>query len=302
MELVELNSFPRKALTSILYEAGPTALQHAHLRASDIMLKGMWARFVLQLFRSTKPDYNWSNSMILFLNVVNGALLLHSEDHTILRFCLASLLTAASKFSSIFKRDGYQMIVPTLVQVYALHMHNKLVTNALKFTWCQLYVLDSNFFLLQAIAATAILLSEEASILSSNVSSTYAGFPQSTQTMEGEVAQRHHAKAVFELLEALDEELPPDELEILVSHTKLISCPLDSCPCWSGQVTCVKSVFSMQPQCFHPILASLRMLSGGFGTLYVHISQLRAFSKLWTPLVPCCPDKRGSTVPSNISS
>ena len=216
MELVELNSFPRKALTSILYEAGPTALQHAHLRASDIMLKGMWARFVLQLFRSTKPDYNWSNSMILFLNVVNGALLLHSEDHTILRFCLASLLTAASKFSSIFKRDGYQMIVPTLVQVYALHMHNKLVTNALKFTWCQLYILDSNLFLLQAIAATAILLSEEASILSSNVSSTYTGFLQSTQTMEGEVAQRHHAKAVFELLEALDEELPPDELEILV--------------------------------------------------------------------------------------
>ena len=229
MELVELNSFPRKALTSILYEAGPTALQHAHLRASDIMLKGMWARFVLQLFRSSKPDYNWSNSMILFLNVVNGALLLHSEDHTILRFCLASLLTAASKFSSIFKRDGYQMIVPTLVQVYALHMHNKLVTNALKFTWCQLYILDSNLFLLQAIAATAILLSEEASILSSNVSSTYTGFAQSTQTMEGEVAQRHHAKAVFELLEALDEDLPPDdELEILVRQCV---CGLCVCVC-----------------------------------------------------------------------
>ena len=116
------------------------------------------------------------------------------------------------------------MIVPTLVQVYALHMHNKLVTNALKFTWCQLYILDSNFFLLQAIAATAILLSEEASILSSNVSSTYTGFPQSTQTMEGEVAQRHHAKAVFELLEALDEELPPDELEILVRQCYVCMC------------------------------------------------------------------------------
>jgi len=81
------------------------------------MLKGTWVRFVLQLFRSIKPDYDLSNSMILFLNVVNGALLLHSENHTILRFCLASLLTAAGKFNAIFKQDGYQMIVPTLIQV-----------------------------------------------------------------------------------------------------------------------------------------------------------------------------------------
>ena len=215
-ELVELNSFPRKALTSILYEVGPTALQHGNLRASDIMLKGMWAKFVLQLFRSIKLDYDWSNSMILFLNVVNGALLLHSENHTILRFCLASLLTAAGKFNAIFKQDGYQMIVPTLIQVYALHMRNSLVTNALKFTWCQLYLLDGNLFLLQAIAATATLLSEEAYILSSNVNSTFTAISQTSQTMEGDVAQRDHAKAVFELLEALNEELPPDELDIMV--------------------------------------------------------------------------------------
>lgn len=219
-ELVELNSFPRKALTSILYEVGPTALQHGNLRASDIMLKGMWVRFVLQLFRSIKPDYDLSNSMILFLNVVNGALLLHSENHTILRFCLASLLTAAGKFNAIFKQDGYQMIVPTLIQVYALHMQNSLITNALKFTWCQLYLLDNNIFLLQAIAATATLLSEEAYILSSNVNSTFTAISQTSHTMEGEPAQRQHAKAVFELLEALNEELPPDELDILVQCTQ----------------------------------------------------------------------------------
>lgn len=215
---MELNSFPRKALTSIIYEAGSLALQHRELRVSDLMLKGMWVRFILELFRSVKPDYDWSNTMILFLNVINGSLLLHSEDHTILKFCLASLITAASKFKSIFKRDGYQMIVPTLVQVYALHLRNHLITGALKFIWSQFYLLDENTFLLQAIAATAILLSEEAALLSVNVSSTFPSFTHS-QT-EGEVMQRNHARAVFDLINCLNvdsKNLPPDELDILVS-------------------------------------------------------------------------------------
>jgi hypothetical protein len=114
---VELSSFPRKALTSIFYEAGPSALQHFQLRSSDIMLKGMWVRFVLELVASVSVDYDWSNTLLLFMNVVNGALLLHGEDQTILYYSLVTILTTVTKFNPIFMKDGYQMIIPTLIQV-----------------------------------------------------------------------------------------------------------------------------------------------------------------------------------------
>ena len=218
-ELVELNSFPRKALTSILYEAGPSVHQHILLRASDIMLKGTWVRFVLQLFKSVKPDYDWSNSMILFLNVINGSLLLHSEDHTILQYSIATLLVAATKFTTIFKRDGYLMIIPTLIQVYALHMRNKLITGALKFLWTQFFLLDNNVFFLQVTAAAATLLSEETASLSNSVNSNIAAaLSAGSVNMEAEEAGKLYAKAVFELTEALDSEsVLSDDLEVMVS-------------------------------------------------------------------------------------
>ena len=162
-ELVALTSFPRQALTSILYEAGPASLSHHHLRSSDSMLMGTWVKFVLGLFVQAKPGYDWENSLGLFLNVVNGALLLYSEDLSILRQTLAALIVVASKFVNVFRKHGYEMVAPTLIQVYASHMSNKLITNALEFVWAQFYMLnlDSNVFVLQAIAATATLLSEE---------------------------------------------------------------------------------------------------------------------------------------------
>ena len=164
-ELVALTSFPRQALTSILYEAGPATLTHYLLRSSDSMLMGIWVKFVLDLFVRAKPDYDWGNSMVLFLNVVNGALLLYSEDLSILRQGLAVLIVVASKFVHVFRKHGYEMVVPTLLQVYASHINNTLITDALKFVWGKFYLfnMDSNVFLLQAIASTATLLSEEVS-------------------------------------------------------------------------------------------------------------------------------------------
>ncbi len=171
-ELVELNSFPRKVLTSVLQEAGRGALGHYPLNASDIMLKGTWVKFVLELFKSVKPDFNWSNNIVLFLNVINGAMLLHGENHTILRLCLVSLLTAAAKFNSVFKRDGYQMIVPVLIQVYALHMQNTMITDALKFAWFYFYLLDGNTFISQVAASSSTLFSDTVASLSSKVHRT----------------------------------------------------------------------------------------------------------------------------------
>lgn len=74
-------------------------------------------QFVLELVKSVRADYDWSNTLILFMNVVNGALLLHGEDQTILYYSLVTMLTTVTKFNPIFVKDGYQMIIPTLVQV-----------------------------------------------------------------------------------------------------------------------------------------------------------------------------------------
>jgi hypothetical protein len=222
-ELVALNSFPRQALTSILYEAGPASLSHHHLRSSDSMLMGTWVKFVLGLFVQAKPDYDWENSLGLFLNVVNGALLLYSEDLSILRQALAALIVVASKFVNVFQRHGYEMVTPTLIQVYASHMSNKLITNALKFVWGQFYMLnlDSNVFVMQAIAATATLLSEEAAKLSAS-SGTPLRSSLLSQHLSPALVQGNNARAVFQLLQSLDSENPPrDDLHIMSE------CPME---------------------------------------------------------------------------
>lgn len=220
-ELVELNSFPRKVLTSIQHEAGPNAFQNVQLRASDIMLKGSWVQFVLQLIVSASRDYDWANSMPLFMNVVNGSLLLHSEDHTILYFTLSTMLLTATKFESIFKKDGYLMIVPALIQVYGLHMRNRIIKGAIKFIWHKFFTLDGNQFVSQLMAAASTLLSEEVASLSHSVTmgASLTGMLTRSGGMEEEEGKMLIASAIFELTSVLVERHAPieDELKIMVS-------------------------------------------------------------------------------------
>lgn len=224
-ELMELNSFPRKALTSILYEAGPSALQHFQIRSSDIMLKGMWVRFVLELVSSVGRDYDWSNTLLLFMNVVNGALLLHSEDLTILYYSLATILTTVAKFNAIFVKDGYQMVIPTLVQVYSRHMRNKLITKAIQFVWTKFYLLNKYVFFLQVTAAASTLLSEEAAALINGVSSKLAAESRRSAHVEDDEAKRLHSKALFELNGVLmgESREVQDELNLLVRGGIIVS-------------------------------------------------------------------------------
>jgi hypothetical protein len=187
------------------------------------MLMGTWVRFILGLFVQARPGYDWENSLGLFLNVVNGALLLHSEDLSILRQALAALIVAASKFVQVFRRHGYEMVAPTLIQVYASHMSNRLVTNALQFVWAHFYMLnlDSNAFILQAIAATANLLSDEAAKLSTSSGTPLRPSPH-PQQLGPALAQETNARAAFQLLESLASEAPPPDLLHIMSN-----CPME---------------------------------------------------------------------------
>lgn len=191
-------------------------LQRRELRTVDVMLRGVWTKFVLQLFTQLESSYQVSESIVVFITLLTGSLLLHCEDHVTLKNSLAALLTAAFKFVSIFKTNGYQMVVPSLVQVYAIHSRNKLVKEAIKFIWVHFYWLHQNVFLLQAVASIANLLSTETDSLASLLGINYS--PLNTEGT-GEEKQRL-VQATMELLEALEcsrfRSLPKDSLDILV--------------------------------------------------------------------------------------
>ena len=209
----------------------PNAFQNVQLRASDVMLKGMWVQFVMQLIVSVGRDYDWSNSLPLFMNVVNGSLLLHIEDHTILYFCLSTMLLTAAKFNSVFKKDGYMMIVPALIQVYCLHMKNKVITSAIRFMWLKFYTLDRNHFISQFILHLTVhggflhtLLSEEVASLAHNIgSANLTVILTRTSRLEAEEARRLTPRALFELNGVLvsDPGHVKDELQIMVSYKAL---------------------------------------------------------------------------------
>ena len=154
----------------------------------------------------------------MFLTVINGSLLLQAEDSSTLRYSLASLLVAATKFDSIFRQNAYQMIVPMLLRVYSLHSRNKMVKDAIKFVWACFYGLGRNTFLLQAIVSVANLFSSEVATIATNMKVNYCPLCIDWQAEE----QTTIVKSVVELIETLDcthDNLPVDKLDILVMLT-----------------------------------------------------------------------------------
>ena len=58
------------------------------------------------LFSSMTSSFSWSNDLKLFLNVINGCIILHCEDTALLRFSLASLINTSRHFKHIFSMNG----------------------------------------------------------------------------------------------------------------------------------------------------------------------------------------------------
>lgn len=64
-------------------------------------------QLVAILFEHMSSTFQWGSADLqLFLNVINGATLLHCEDSAILRLCLVSFLNIAVHFNQIFATDG----------------------------------------------------------------------------------------------------------------------------------------------------------------------------------------------------
>nr|XP_037867403.1 protein unc-80 homolog isoform X7 [Bombyx mori] len=163
-ELMKLPSFPRKAL-----EADLTLYSRGHLGTTllglDVLHKFMWVRLIARMFEAMAGNFTSSRDIHLFLNVLNGALMLHSEDALILRYVIATYVNAASNFKSIFSTNGYLLIMPTLLQIYSNFQTNKLVTTTIEYAVKQFYLLNRKPFILQMFGSvSAILDTDEESI------------------------------------------------------------------------------------------------------------------------------------------
>lgn len=54
----------------------------------DTLHKVVWVRLVARMFEVTSSFFAQSADIHLFINVVNGALILHCEDAAVLRLCM----------------------------------------------------------------------------------------------------------------------------------------------------------------------------------------------------------------------
>ncbi|EFN65650.1 Uncharacterized protein KIAA1843 [Camponotus floridanus] len=156
-ELMKLPSFPRKALEADLdlYKGGEIGRE---LLGLDVMHKFMWVRLIARMFEAMAGNFAYSGDIHLFLNVLNGALILHSEDSCILRYVVATYINAAHNFKNIFSTNGYLLIMPTLLQLYSTHQTNKLVTTTVEYAVKQFYLMNRKPFILQMFGSVSNIL------------------------------------------------------------------------------------------------------------------------------------------------
>ncbi|XP_066993860.2 protein unc-80 homolog [Anabrus simplex] len=156
-ELMKLPSFPRKALEADLdlYKGGEMGKE---LLGLDVLHKFMWVRLIARMFEAMAGNFAYSGDIHLFLNVLNGAVILHSEDACILRYVTATYINAAHNFKNIFSTNGYLLIMPTLLQLYSNHQTNKLVKTTVEYAVKQFYLMNRKPFILQMFGSVSAIL------------------------------------------------------------------------------------------------------------------------------------------------
>lgn len=108
--------------------AAPCFISGKELFGLDTLHKVLWIKLLEEMFLGMPSEYPWGDEMMLFLNVFNGALLLHPEDSALLRQYTATAINTAVHFNHLFSLSGYQWILPTMLQVLLLSMLPFVVT------------------------------------------------------------------------------------------------------------------------------------------------------------------------------
>ncbi|NWI63494.1 UNC80 protein, partial [Todus mexicanus] len=206
-DLLRLPSFPRSAIDAeFSLFSDPQAGKE--LFGLDTLQKSLWIKLLEEMFLGMPSEFPWGDEIMLFLNVFNGALILHPEDSALLRQYAATVINTAVHFNHLFSLSGYQWVLPSMV--YSDYESNPQLRQAIEFACRQFYVLHRKPFVLQLFASVAPLLE----------------FPDATNngTNKGVSAQ-----CLFDLLQSLEGETPDilDILELVKAEKPLKS--LDFC-------------------------------------------------------------------------
>uniref|UniRef100_A0AC35TVB0 UNC80 domain-containing protein n=1 Tax=Rhabditophanes sp. KR3021 TaxID=114890 RepID=A0AC35TVB0_9BILA len=98
-EFTHLLSFPRKAIeSSFSMYFGEMGME---LKAADTLHKLTWINLITSIFEKMENAFMFGD-LHLFINVINGVMIVHCEDILILRRCLATYLTVAIHFNQLF--------------------------------------------------------------------------------------------------------------------------------------------------------------------------------------------------------
>ncbi|CAH1781834.1 unnamed protein product, partial [Owenia fusiformis] len=193
-ELTKLPSFPRKALEADfgLYKGS----LHKEVGGVDMIHKYVWTKLINTLFSSMSSTTTWTCDLTLFLNAVNGTLLLHCEDSAMVRLCLSVFINASRRFKHVFATNGYLFIMPNMLRVYSNYQTNPQLCKAIEFACKQFYILHRKPFILQMFGSIAPILDMDID----------AEFGDCNKVLP---------ETLFDLLVALSKSSCPDELDIL---------------------------------------------------------------------------------------
>ncbi|XP_035712762.1 protein unc-80 homolog isoform X4 [Folsomia candida] len=156
-ELMKLPAFPRKALESDM-DIWKGGMMGRELLGLDVLHKFMWAKLITRMFEAMSGNFAYSGDIHLFINVLSGSLMVHSEDHSIIRYIISAMINGVQQFKNIFSTNGYLLVMPPLLLLYSTHQSNALVTGAVEFACKEFYLLHRKPFVLQMFGALAALL------------------------------------------------------------------------------------------------------------------------------------------------
>uniref|UniRef100_A0A0N4UG78 DUF3453 domain-containing protein n=1 Tax=Dracunculus medinensis TaxID=318479 RepID=A0A0N4UG78_DRAME len=154
-EFTHLPSFPRKSLETCfgMYNG----LMGPELHAMDTIHKFVWAQLVSDMFERMENAFIFGD-LHLFINVINGIMLMHCEEVTILRRCMATYLSMAIHFNTLFANQGFFLIMPTILRCYSQRQTNSLLCRTIEFVCKQFYILHRKPFFLQMAGSVANIL------------------------------------------------------------------------------------------------------------------------------------------------
>ncbi|CAF3810181.1 unnamed protein product, partial [Didymodactylos carnosus] len=167
-ELMKCPFFPRKPLESDynLYMKMPDK----ELFNLDMLHKYNWIKLISCMFFNMNGKTSTTWDITLFLNVINGAFILHCEDFAMLRYSLATYISTARHYKHIFATNGYLLIMPTFLRVYSNIQSNPMLKKAIEYCCRQFYILHRVPFILQMLGSISQLLDfdEQADITDTN--------------------------------------------------------------------------------------------------------------------------------------